>query len=52
MVNYSGHSLSIFDSHDNYIQSIGGFKYPKGVPVISNGSVWVANKDNNRLVKY
>ena len=52
VINYSGNSLSIFDPHGNYIHSIGGFKYPVGVAVASNGSVWVADRANNRLVKY
>ena len=52
VVNNSGDSLSIFDPHGNYIHSIGGFKNPVGVAVASNGSVWVADYANNRLVKY
>ena len=52
VVNYGGNSLSIFDPHCNYIHSIGGFKFPIGVAVASNGSVWVADTNNNRLVKY
>ena len=52
VVNNSGNSLSIFDPHGNYIHSIEGFKYPVGVAVASNGSVWVSDTDNHRLVKY
>ena len=52
VVNYSSNSLSIFDPHGNYIHSIGGFNGPIGVSMASNGSVWVADKNNNRLVKY
>ena len=52
VVNNIGNSLSIFDPHGNYIHSIGGFNHPIGVAVASNGSVWIADKDNNRLVKY
>ena len=52
VVNNCGHSLSIFDPHGNYIHSIGGFNYPNGVAVSSDGSVWVADHANNRLVKY
>ena len=52
VVNYSGNSLSIFDPHGNYIHSIGGLCHPIGVTVSSNGSVWVADTHNNRLVKY
>ena len=52
VVNNSGNSLSIFDPHGNYIHSIGGLNRPVGVAMASNGSVWVADKDKNRLVKY
>ena len=52
VVNYDEKSISIFDPHGNYIHSIGGFKYPVGVTAASNGSVWVADTGNNRLVKY
>ena len=52
VINRSGKSLSIFDPHGNYIHSIGGFKEPIGVAVTSNGSVWVADASNHRLVKY
>ena len=52
VVNYSSNSLSIFDPHGNYIHSIRGFKYPTGAAVASNGSVWIADTYNNRLVKY
>ena len=52
VVNRSGKSLSIFDPHGNYIHSIGGFNSPVGVAVASNGSVWVADAYNDRLVKY
>ena len=52
VVSYSGNSLSIFDPRGNYIHSIEGFNNPIGVGVASNGSVWVADQYNNRLVKY
>ena len=52
VVNYSSSSLSIFDPHGNYIHSIGGFNRPVGVAMASNGSMWVADYNNNRLVKY
>ena len=52
VVNYSGNSLSIFDPHGNYIHSIGGFDNPVGVAVASNGSVWVADQYNDRLLIY
>ena len=52
VVNYSGNYLSLFDPRGNYIHSIEGFNSPIGVGVASNGSVWVADQYNNRLVKY
>ena len=52
VVNNRGNSLSIFYPHGNYIHSIGGFSWPIGVAVASNGSVWVADQCNNKLVKY
>ena len=45
-------SLSIFDPSGTFVHSIGGFKYPSGVSVSPDGSVWVADYGNNRLVKY
>ena len=52
VVNHRGNSLFIFNPHGNYIHSIRGFSWPVGVAVASNGSVWVADKNNNRLDKY
>ena len=52
VVNSGGNSLSISDPHGNYIHSIGGFYCPIGVAVAYNGSVWVAEAYNNRVVKY
>ena len=51
--NYSQHgTLSIFDPSGRFIHSVGGFSYQNGVSVSPDGSVWVADYDNNRLVKY
>ena len=51
--NYSQHgTLSIFDPGGRFIHSVGGFSYQNGVSVSPDGSVWVADYDNNRLVKY
>ena len=52
VANNRGNSFSIFDPDGKYIHSIGGFNCPVGVAMASNGSVWVADRDNNRLVKY
>ena len=52
VVNWGSHSLSIYDPSGRFIHSIEGFKYPCGVSVSSDGSVWVADYNNHRLVKY
>ena len=52
VTNSNSNSLTIFDPHGNYIHSIVGLNGPLGVAVASNGSVWVADTYNNRLVKY
>ena len=49
---YSVGTLSIFDPSGRFIHSVGGFNHPFGVSVSPNGSVWVADRNNNRLVKY
>ena len=49
---YSNGTLSIFDPSGRFIHSVGGFSYPFGVSVSPDGSVWVADRDNNRLVKF
>ena len=45
-------SLSIYDPSGRFIHSIVGFKQPFGVSVSYDGSVWVGDCGNNRLVKY
>ena len=45
-------SLSIYDPSGRFIHSIGGFRNPYGVSVSLDGSVWVADTGNNRLLKY
>ena len=52
LVTNSAGSLSIFDPSGTFIHSIGGFKNLYGVSVSPDGSVWVADNGNNRLVKY
>ena len=50
--NCSNGTLSIFDPSGRFIHSVGGFNRQYGVSVSPDGSVWVADKGNNRLVKY
>ena len=45
-------TLSVYDPSGGLVHSIGGLYSPWGVSVSPDGSVWVADKDNDRLVKY
>ena len=48
----SNNTLLIFDPTGTFIHSVGRFYHPYGVSVSLDGSVWVADTWNNRLVKY
>ena len=52
VMNHRGSSLSIFNQYGFHIKSIKGFNNPIGIAVAPNGSVWIADQYNNRLVKY
>ena len=55
----SGHSLvtnsntlSVYDPSGSLVHSIGGLDHPRGVSISPDGSVWVADAGNHRLVKF
>ena len=52
VVNESGSFLVIFDPNGQCIHSIKGFNTPRGVAIAPDGSIWVADRGKNRLVKY
>ena len=52
VANESGNFLSIFDPNGQCIHSIKGFNTPRGVTIAPDGSIWVADRGNKRLVKY
>ena len=52
VTNNGSGSLSIYDPSGRFIHAIRGFKQPFGVSVSYDGSVWVGDCGNNRLVKY
>ena len=52
VVNRGSHSLSIYDPSGRFIHSIEELNCPYGVSVSLDGSVWVADLGNNRLLKY
>ena len=51
VISYYG-TLSIFDPSGRFIHSVGGFNGAYGVSVSPDGSVWVADRNNNRIVKF
>ena len=51
VVNNNSNSLAIFDPSGKFVHIIKGFRSPFGVSVSPDGSVWVADSGNHRLVK-
>ena len=52
VVNHGLHSLDVFDPSGKFVHSIKGYDGPYGVSVSPDGSVWVADYGNDRLVKF
>lgn len=44
--------LLVFDSSGNLVHTVEGFDYPCGVALAEDDSVWVADRNNHRLLKY
>ena len=51
VVNYVLNSLDVFDPSGKFVHTIIEFSSPYGVSVSPDGSVWVADSGNHRLVK-
>ena len=51
VVNYGLNSLDVFDPSGKFVHTIIEFSSPYGVSVSPDGSVWVADTGNHRLVK-
>ena len=49
---YRKGSLRIFDPRGKFTCSIEGFRFPCGVSISPDGSIWVADRQNNKLIKY
>ena len=53
VISSSNGTLSVFDRKGKLIHSVGGFIHPCGISVSpTDGGVWVADTDDDRLVKY
>ena len=52
VTNFKTSTLSVYDPSGRFIHSVEGFDRPFGVSVSPEGSVWVADTHNNRLLKY
>ena len=52
VTSWNNNTLSVYDPSGGLVHSIGVFYHPHGVSVSPDGSVWVADSSNDKLVKY
>ena len=52
VTSWNNNTLSVYDPSGGLVHSIGGLYNPHGVSVSPDGSVWVVDKWNKKLVKY
>ena len=52
VTSWHSNTLSVYDPSGGLVHSIGGLDRPHGASVSPDGSVWVADTFNKRLVKY
>ena len=48
---FDRHTLSVYNPSGSLVHTIGGFKRSTGVSISPDGSVWIADSNDNRLVQ-